>query len=121
MALAVVAFSIAGCQTYQQKLDESGMKKLSGADLQSMLGGGYSIRFKTRRAEGTAHYNPDGSATGEWSGSTHKGSWRVEGDAYCTKWDGSSQERCYQLYENKPSNFTAVNSDGSYKGEFIAK
>lgn len=109
---------LVGCQTYQQKLEEQNMKKLSGAELQSMLGSNYSIRFETQHSSGTAQYKSGGSAIGEWNGSDHEGIWYVEGDAYCTKWDGSSKANCYQLYEQSDGVFTAVNTDGSYKGEF---
>lgn len=118
LIIVCMALVMAGCQTYQQKLDDQGIKKLSGAELQSMMGNNYSIRFKTQNTSGTAQYKSDGSATGQWNGSDHEGSWYIEGDAYCTKWNGSSKANCYQLYEKSNGVFTAVNVDGSYKGEY---
>jgi len=41
--IVCIALVLAGCQTYQQKLDDQGMKKLSGAELQSMMGSNYNI------------------------------------------------------------------------------
>lgn len=118
LALLLVIFlsSTSGCKSQHEKFTEQGINRMGNLELNNLLKNGWSAKFNIKQVVGSVNYHANGSATGNWSGSDHTGKWNISDDQFCSTWDARKQ-RCYFLYQTGPGVFSALNTDGTFRGE----
>ena len=64
---------------------------------------------------GTGTFALDGSAVLAWTGGGAKGTWRINGDSYCTRYPDirHGKENCFTLYRTHPHQYSLFFPDGS--------
>jgi hypothetical protein len=116
----ILIFSISGCKSQHEKFAEQGINRMGNLELKKLLKNGWNAKFNIKQVVGTVNYHANGSSTGYWSGSDHTGKWNISDDQFCSDWDARKQ-RCYFLYQTEPGVFSALNTDGTFRGELKTK
>ncbi len=117
LLLVIFLTSTSGCKSQHEKFAEQGINRMGNLELKNLLKNGWNAKFNIKQVVGSVNYHANGSATGNWSGSDHKGKWNISGDQLCSQWNNWKQ-RCYYLYETEPGVFSAIKTDGTFRGEF---
>ncbi len=97
LALALLA-TLAGCQTPEQRLEESGYRAMSSDDITATLSGN-TVYVSTLKFVG--YHAPDGEMRGKEGAEYDQGIWSVtEDNELCTKWNNwrDGKYHCAQLF-----------------------
>ncbi len=120
LVLALTGLGLAGIETADQKLFAAEKTPMSGAEIQRLWASGVTLRGELETGmEFTVQYFPDGTATIDYfsfnSDGTDKGTWWVEGDKSCKKWEniGSGEKRCTTIYKIGDNKYRSVPERGS--------
>ena len=99
---------------------EPGTKVLSHEELKQLLSKATTLQFQTGRAKGTAVLAQDGTASLDGGGWQARGSWRIDGNRYCSKYPGIRRgyETCYTV-ENTGANTYRLHSTEGDVGTWV--
>jgi hypothetical protein len=92
---------------------------LTHEELKALLSGTRIVQFNTGRSRGTGIYAQDGTAQVDWGTGGAKGTWRIDGDKFCTTYPGLRRgyETCNNLQKTGERSYTLFfTSDGSLNG-----
>ena len=96
MALAVAA-AVAGCGSAEEDFIEAGGTPMDGADLQALLAG----NTIAGRDDSDFHmfFAADGRVSGRWSTGSDAGTWTVDKNRLCIRWQNSQRRHgCQKAY-----------------------
>lgn len=111
--------SIAACATSEQALQRKGLKALTGSQLSALFSRDRAVTWMNARTMGEGSYSADGSASMNWKSGSDTGSWRIEGDTFCTTWTTvRTREACFTVYETDDMTFKQFWPDGSWNADF---
>ncbi len=115
LVLALTGLGLAGIETADQKLFAAEKTPMSGAEIQRLWASGVTLRGTYGEwMEFTVQYFPDGRATIDYvssnSAGTDEGTWWVEGDKSCKKWENilDGEERCTTIYKLGDNKYRSV-------------
>ena len=114
-----IAVALLGCagQAWAQKPQPS---VLTNAQLKTLLAKGMTARItgadrpNTTARTGTAVYQKDGTVRFNEGAATttHIGSWRIEGNKFCTKYSGNLGSGCFNVQKTGESTYKLIPLDG---------
>src|SRR5688572_27047773 len=96
-----------------------GAKFLTHEELKTLLSGTTIVQFNAGRSRGTGIYAQDGTARLDWGTGGAKGTWRIDGDKFCTTYPGIRRgyETCNNLQKTGEKSYTLFfTSDGTLNG-----
>lgn len=109
----LAALALAGCQQgpTEEQMAEQNKEPLSGQQVRDLFVGNttYQTGYSNQTSwEWAGYYAEGGNARGRawWSGGQNegKGTWKIDGDLWCTKWQvsewGEGAQNCYQVYKD---------------------
>lgn len=105
-----------GCATTAQDLQKQGLSPLTHGQLEMLMSRTRTMRWTTATGtSGTGTFALDGSAELAWTGGGAKGTWRINGNAYCTKYPDirHGKENCFTFYRTRPHQYSLFFPDGS--------
>ena len=93
-------------------------KNLSEKSLNEVYGSGAKFDYEWESGElGSITFDKSGTATILYGDNQDTGSWNIEGEMLCNKWQklGAGEELCYTVYRKlvKPEKYRLFNEDGS--------
>ena len=97
---------------------------LTNAQLKALLSKGLTVRItgadrpNTAARTGTAVYQKDGTVRFNEGAATttHIGSWRIEGNRFCTKYTGNFGSGCFNVQKTGESTYKLIPLDGLLEG-----
>src|SRR5215470_7053182 len=103
VARAVVASSVVtlilGCAAGGTTPPEPSVVHLTHDELKALLAATRTVRIATQGAKVIGIYSPDGVARVDWGSGGATGTWRLQGNKFCSKYPGVRRgyETCYLL------------------------
>lgn len=120
LALVAAVTMAAGCQTVGPTTEQvamiDGAEKLNGNTLATYFS---TVRTHDYTAPddsgGQVSYFADGTAGLKTVDGREKGTWRLDGDRFCSTWErtGDGAEACFSIYRNVDGSFSWFLADGS--------
>lgn len=109
---------LAGCAGLEKTLRfVTASKNVKTAELQELYGTGAVFDYTwASKVEGSINFDKSGSAAIQYGKKEDSGSWNIQGDMLCTKWQelGAGEEHCYTVYSKKRgAKYRLFNKDGS--------
>lgn len=126
MILSMVLVMLAGCATVDKTLRYlTGSMNMQEADLKALYGTGAVFDYSwASGVEGNITFDKSGSAAIRYGEKEDSGSWNIQGDMLCTKWQelGAGEEHCYSVYSKKRgARYRLFNTDGSLHATAVPK
>jgi len=110
VARLIVLCSLAGVASAQQP----GTKLLSQGELKELLSKTRIVQFAFGRAKGTLVLAQDGTVNVDGGTFQAGGTWRINGDKYCSKYPGIRRgyETCYAVQRTGPNSYKLESTEG---------
>lgn len=118
-----IAASLLGCVTTEKSIKDKGMSALPADELRAVLTSG---ELEHRSASGnmsTVVFKADGSANVSWGSGSDMGVWKMDGNAFCAKWNEvrGGQEKCFRVYRTSVDEYSVFGTDGALTGVFTRR
>jgi hypothetical protein len=96
---------------------------LTHEELRQLLSGTTTVQFVSGNAKGTGIYTQDRTARldgGSWQA---KGSWRIDGNKFCTKYPGIRRgyETCYSLQRTGENAYTLHDGESGMSSTWLVE
>ena len=112
VARLIVLCSLAGVASAQ----EPGTKRLTHEELKQLLSKTTIAQFVSLsgRMKGTIVLTQDGTASVDGGSFQARGSWRIDGDKYCSKYPGLRRgyETCYSVQSTGVNTYKLLSTEG---------
>ena len=114
LACSAVAL-ILGCAANGTTSQEPSVVYLTHDELKALLSTTRTVRIATQGAKVIGIYSRDGAARVDWGSGGATGTWRVQGNKFCSKYPGVRRgyETCYVLQKTGENRYTLFYADGS--------
>ena len=108
------ALTFSGCAIAQASAPDQGRTLLTPAELKALISTAKSIRISTQGAKVNAVYSQDGVARVEWGTGGASGTWRLDGNRFCSKYPGIRRgyETCYVFQKTGENTYNQFYADG---------
>jgi hypothetical protein len=121
--LGIAATILFGALAGTVSAQEPGTQLLTHEELKQLLSKTMVAQFSTGRTKGTVVLAQDGTARvdgGTWQA---RGTWRIEGNRYCSKYPGIRRgyETCYAVQNTGGSTYKLYSTDGDISSWVIEK
>lgn len=119
---SLVIFTIA-CVPHEAKIQESGARLLTQADLEAIFSKEVTFNFLTsKQSRGETTYKPDGTCKVSGNNFSDTGTYWIENGQYCSKWDIiRSSVKCQRWYKVGDKEFHQVDSAGNMAAKMYLK
>ena len=108
-ALALAAV-VAGCGSAEEDFIESGGTPVAGADLQALLAG--NTVAGRDESDFYMFFAADGRVSGRWSTGSDAGTWTVDKDRLCIRWQNSQRPHGCQKAYRAGHRYAVVDAEG---------
>lgn len=117
-----VIFTVA-CVSHEAKIQESGARLLTQADLETIFSNEVTFDFLTsKHSRGSTTYKPDGTCKVSGNNFSDTGTYWIENGQYCSKWDTiRSSVECQRWYKVGDQEFHQVDSAGNMAAKMYLK
>lgn len=117
---------LSGCSGLEKTLRfVTASKNMKSAELQKLYGQGPAFDYAwASGVEGNITFDKSGSAAILYGEKRDSGSWNIQGEMLCTKWQelGAGKENCYTVYSRKRgAKYRLFNADGSLHATAFTK
>ena len=102
---------------------EPGAKPLTHGELKELLSKTRIVQFAFGRAKGTLVLAQDGKASVDGGSWQAKGTWRIDGDKYCSRYPGIRRgyETCYSVQSTGANTYKLLSTDGDVSTWLVEK
>ena len=123
LGLCSFVFFTAGCATHEVKIQESGARLLTQADLEAIFSNEVTFNYRTSQSTGSTTYKPDGTCKVTSGSFSDTGTYWIENGQYCAKWDTirAGSVRCQRWYKVGDKEFHQVDSTGNLTAKMNLK
>lgn len=121
--LILTGFARAEQETSQKALQANGVAPLTQSELETLMSRSRTARFAGKNnVTGTVTYAQEGTAKVGWNGGSDVGSWRINGDKFCTKYKKirNGFETCFTFYKTGENEYQLFFfPEGNWNATFV--
>jgi hypothetical protein len=123
LSLCSFIFFMVACVTHEAKIQESGARLLTQADLEEIFSNEVTFNFLTSsQRRGSTTYKPDGTCKVSGDRFSDTGIYWIENGQYCSKWDNIRKSTtCQRWYKIGDQEFHQVDSAGNLSAKMYLK
>jgi hypothetical protein len=123
LSLCSLVFFTVACVTHEAKIQKSGARLLTQADLEAIFSNEVTFDFLTaNQGRGSTTYKPDGTCKVSGNNFSDTGTYWIENGQYCSKWDNIRKSTtCQRWYKIGDQEFHQVDSAGNLSAKMYLK
>lgn len=122
--MGVTLLMLSSCATTERPLQEPSLTFLTHNELKTLMSGTRTVSWTSSGLTGTAGltgtgiYTQDGTALLRWDRGSAEGTWRINGDRFCTTYPKIRRgyETCHSLHKTGENEYKLFLPDGSFSG-----
>ena len=115
-ALAAIGIALSpGCGSVGTPSQEQAPVAVTHDELKALFSRPRTIDIVAGNLKAVGVYSPSGAAQLDWGTGGARGTWRINGDQFCTKYPGIRRgyENCFSVRQAGPNAYTTHEPDGS--------
>ena len=119
--VACLAVSLSGCGTVATPSQPEARTYLSAEELKALLSQTRTVRITVGNTRALGIYSQNGNAQLDWGTGSTRGNWRLEGDKFCSKYQGLRRgyEECYRFSKVSADTYRVFNLEGTGSSTWV--
>ena len=121
LVLAVTGVALSGCGTGGTPSQEQSPNYLTQAQLKELFSTTRTVSTTAGTFKGTGTFTKEGIADLVWASGSARGTWRIDGNKFCTKYPGLRRgyEACYSLQRTGTNTYTLYDGESGMTGTWV--